>query len=136
MHIEKYSSDNFQTINSWAKSRNKEIIPLFLSENGFLVKDENEPILVVFVYFLLGVPVVQLDYFLSKPGISFWKLKKAWKTLFPFIKDYLNEIYKIGGPKYHLINCNIDSRLGKHLKNTDNLWIVTGENTKALSYII
>lgn len=136
MHVEKYKPEHFETINSWAKARNKEVCSVFLSENGFLVIDKNEPILVVFVYFFLGVPMVQLDYFISKPEISFWKLFKAWNVLFPFIKDYLNEIYKLGGPKYHLIKCNIDARLGKHLKNVDDDWIYTAENTSSLSYII
>lgn len=100
-------------IAGWAKRRKLQFCPALLSQQGFIVTNNNEPVLAVWVYTILGVPVIQLDNLISKPGTSAAKMRAYWLKLLSVIKDFINELDKLTGNKTLMIRCFIHKRLAK-----------------------
>ena len=89
MTIRQYTSDDFATVETWAKARGLTIIPQLLGKNGFLIEDEKGPIAVAFVYLTFDVPLAFIDNLFTRPGTSIKQCREAWAIFWRTVQDYL-----------------------------------------------
>jgi hypothetical protein len=103
MNIRAYTPDDFDTVASWAKARDMTLIPQLLSPNGFLVEDENGPLMVAFGYLMFDCPIVQIDNLLGRPLSNIKSIRKAWVIIQRAIIAWVKNINETGGFNYCLI---------------------------------
>ena len=107
-----YNNENhFEMITEWAKQRKMVFLPILLSKQGFIVTDNNEPVLAVWIYTILGVPIIQLDNLITKPRTNPVKVRKYWALMLEFIKNYISQLEQLSGNKIFMIRCFINKRL-------------------------
>jgi len=92
MTIRAYTPDDFATVEQWAKARNMALVPQLLSPNGFLVDDEEGPVMAAWVYLIYDCPRVSIDDFYGRPGASAGRLRKAWGVLQSAIFSFLSKL--------------------------------------------
>ena len=105
MNIRAYTPDDFDTVASWAKARDMTLIPQLLSPNGFLVEDENGPLMVAFGYLIFDCPIVQIDNLLGRPLSNIKSIRKALAIIQRAIIGWIKNINETGGFDYRLIRC-------------------------------
>lgn len=97
MTIRSYTSDDFAIIEQWAKARSMDIHPALLSPNGFLVEDDNGPLMVCFVYLVFDVPFVFMDNLWGRPGMTFKQGRAAWSMVWRTTRNFLANLKDCNG---------------------------------------
>jgi hypothetical protein len=97
MNIRAYTSDDFPTVEAWAKARDMVLIPQLLSPNGFLVEDEKGPLMTCWVYLVFDCPFVFIDNLYSRPNSSLKNSKAAWAMLWRTVKSFLSNLRNCNG---------------------------------------
>jgi len=97
MNIRAYTSDDFDTVSAWAQARDMTLIPQLLSPNGFLVEDDNGPLMVCWVYFVLDCSFVFIDHLVGRPNSSLKNSMKAWAILWRTVKLFLANLRDCNG---------------------------------------
>lgn len=125
MTIRAYTPDDFSTVEQWAKARNMVIVPQLLSPNGFLVEDEDGPLMVAFGYLLFDCPIVQIDHLLGRPGSDIRNIRKAWEAIQRAVIGWIENINKDCAMNYRLIRCFVapitaheSEKMGWHIDPT------------------
>ena len=103
MKIRAYEPADFATVEQWAKARNMALVPQLLSPNGFLVEDDEGPLMVAFGYLLFDCPIVQIDHLLGRPGASIGPIREAWETIQRTMIEWVKEVNARSGFNYCLI---------------------------------
>jgi len=115
-------NEHFDIIKSWADERKIELNECFLSQNGFLAVDLDDylvvtPKMVIFVYHILGVPIIQLDHLLSKPNMSIFESRKYWDALWKVVSDYISILQTNTNSKF-LVKAVLSKRLNNEIKRS------------------
>lgn len=92
MTIRAYTSDDFATVEQWAKARNMVLVPQLLSPNGFLVEDGEGPLAVAWVYLIYDCPRASIDDFYGRPGAAGMDLRRAWRMIESAIFSFLAKL--------------------------------------------
>jgi len=103
MKIRAYEPADFATVEQWAKARNMALVPQLLSPNGFLVEDDEGPLMVAFGYLLFDCPIVQIDHLLGRPGASIGPIREAWGMIQRTMIEWVKEVNTRSGFNYCLI---------------------------------
>jgi hypothetical protein len=103
MTIRAYTPDDFDTVAAWAQARDMTLIPQLLSPNGFLVEDDDGPLMVAFGYLMFDCPIVQIDNLLGRPLSNIKSIRKAWMMIQRSIIEWVKNINQTGGFNYFLI---------------------------------
>lgn len=126
MTIRAYTSDDFAIIEQWAKARSMDIHPALLSPNGFLVEDDNGPLMVAFGYLLFDCPIAQIDNLVGRPDANIRSIRKAWKIIQSAIIEWIQNINKDCGFNYRLLRCFVEpitahesQKMGWHINQTE-----------------
>lgn len=134
MTIRAYTPADFATVEQWAKARNMTIVPQLLSPNGFLVEDEQGPLLVAFGYLLFDCPVSQIDHLLGRPGADIRNIRKAWEMIQSAIIGWIREINAKCGFNYCLIRCFVAPITAKESKKMG--WHIDSTPLNCIRYVI
>lgn len=97
MTIRAYTPADFDTVAAWAKARDMALIPQLLSPNGFLVEDDDGPLMVCFVYLVFDCPFVFMDHLVSRPNSSLKASLKAWAMIWRTAKTFLSNLRDCNG---------------------------------------
>lgn len=124
--IRKFETEkDFETVNGWCLERKNRVLNAsLLPPTTYIASENDEDVFVVGVYFLLDVPIIMLDNFITNPNGNYWKMKRCWKIMFDFIKNLISNVEGLSGKKYSIIQCSADSRLVKMMNKLDKSWIV------------
>lgn len=122
--IRKFDKEkDLSTINEWHIKRNGRSANVgLLPPTCYIASVDEIDSLFVGVYFILDVPIIMLDNFISNPDVGFYKMSKSWIVLFDFIKNLISNVEKLSGREYSIIQCNINERLAKALERHDKDW--------------
>lgn len=97
MTIRSYTPADFSTVEQWAKARNMALIPQLLSPNGFIVEDEEGPLLVAWVYLTFDCPLAFVDHLLTRPSSSLKSSLKAWRIFWQTTLSFLSKLRDCNG---------------------------------------
>lgn len=137
MNIRAYTPDDFDTVAEWAKARDMQFHPAFLSKNGFIVTDDaGDPCAVSWVYLLFDVPIAMVDNFITRPNSSFKTSMAAWQIMWPTIKAFLTNLVDCeGNPlNYQFIRTHCITSLARFAKS--NGWHVSSTTSTQITYEI
>lgn len=136
MRIRAYTTEDFETINSWAKARGGNLVPHLIGNRGFLVEDEQGPCGVAFVYLMFEVPIATVDNFVTRPGQGMRKSLDIWAKIWRAIQDYLPELKDCNGQPlgYKTVRTFVRSPLAKYCKV--NGWKVSDTQSTQITYEI
>jgi hypothetical protein len=95
--IRAYTPADFDTVAAWAKARDMALIPQLLSPNGFLVEDDDGPLMVCFVYLVFDCPFVFMDHLISRPNSSLKASLKAWSIIWRTSKAFISNLRDCNG---------------------------------------
>ncbi len=116
---------DYDSVNEWCLSRKeKHLNTALIPPTTYIASENDEDILFICVYFILDVPIIMLDNFITNPNGNYWKMKRCWKIMFDFIKNLITNVEELSKRKYSVIQCTADSRLVKMLNKTDKSWII------------
>lgn len=116
---------DFDVVNGWCLSRKERVLNTnLLPPTTYIASENDEDILFIAVYFILDVPIIMLDNFITNPNGNYWKMKRCWKITFDFIKNLITNVEELSGRKYAVIQCTADSRLVKMMNKLDKSWII------------
>lgn len=125
MTIRSYTPADFPLVEQWAKARDMAIVPQLLSPNGFLVEDEQGPVMVAFVYLMFDCPIVQVDHLLGRPGTGIKAIRQAWEMIQRIIIGFVGRINEQGGYSYRVLRCFVtpitakeSGKMGWHIDAT------------------
>lgn len=118
MTIRAYTPDDFSTVEQWAKSRNMVIVPQLLSPNGFLVEDDEGPLMVAWVYLLFDCPVAMVDHLFTRPNTGLKASLLAWRKIWRTIRDFLENLKSCDGTRldYKIVRVFTRTPLSRFLK--------------------
>jgi hypothetical protein len=97
MNIRAYTTDDFDTVAAWAQARDMTLIPQLLSPNGFLVEDDNGPLMVCWVYLVFDCPFVFIDNLFSRPNSALKNSMEAWVMIWRTVKLFLANLIDCNG---------------------------------------
>ena len=134
MTIRAYTPSDFPIVEQWAKARNMVLIPQLLSKNGFLVEDEEGPLLVAFGYLLFDCPIVQIDHLLGRPNASIKPIRQAWLMIQRAIIEWIQNINKDCGFDYRVIRGFVEPRTA--IESEKMGWNVDQTSLNCIRYVI
>ena len=137
MNIRAYTPDDFDTVAEWAKARDMQFHPAFLSKNGFIVTDDaGDPCAASWVYLLFDVPIAMVDNFITRPNSSFKTSMAAWQIMWRTIKEFLTNLVDCeGNPlNYQFIRTHCIKRLAQFAKIDG--WNVSPTTSTQITYEI
>jgi hypothetical protein len=121
--------EDMPTLTAWAEERGCVLEPLLLSPHGFLAESKGSPVLAVWAYMLLDVPVIALDNLFSRPQTSAKVIRAALADVFRVIQDWMKRLNELGGVNYCVIRTFINSRLAIEAEKLG--WKTAGNYTQA-----
>lgn len=136
MNIRAYTPEDFDTVASWAKARDMTLIPQLLSPNGFLVEDENGPLMVCWVYFVLDCSFVFIDHLVGRPNSSLKNSMKAWAILWRTVKLFLSNLRDCNGNpiEYKLVRNYCRPELARLIKRDG--WNIADRTSIQVTYAL
>lgn len=134
MTIRAYTPDDFATVEQWAKARSMVLVPQLLSPNGFLVEDEEGPVMVAFAYLLFDCPIVQIDNLLGRPGTGIKAIREAWEMIQRVILGWIARINAQGGYSYCIIRCFVAPITAKESEKMG--WHIDPSPLNCIRYVI
>ena len=112
IEIVKYNEqEHLEIIKNWGKDRGLILIPALLSNYGYILKENGECKLAVWVYFFQDVPIVQLDHLCTNPNINPFKGIIYLNKMLNFIKVFLKEIEKLKNEKFLMIRVYVKKEM-------------------------
>lgn len=112
IEIIKYDQEeHFETVKSWGNDRGLTLIPSLLSDYGYILKENNEYKLAIWVYFFQDVPIVQLDHLCTNPSNNPFKGIIYLRRMLEFIKMFLKEIEKLNNKKFLMIRVYVKKEM-------------------------
>lgn len=128
--VRQIQPEDIPLVQEWAKRRGCTLeLP---SPHGFLAEHNGEPVLAVWGYMVLDVPVIALDNLFSRPRSSAKVIREALKDVLRVIQDWVARINEISGLKYRVIRTFINSRLAAEAEKLG--WKTAGNYTQATLY--
>jgi hypothetical protein len=127
--VRQVTLEDMPTLTAWAEDRGCTLEPLFLSPHGFLAESKGSPVLAVWAYMLLDVPVIALDNLFSRPQTSAKVIRRALADVFRVIQDWMKRLNELGGVNYCVIRTFINSRLAIEAEKLG--WKTAGNYTQA-----
>jgi hypothetical protein len=134
MKIRAYEPADLATVEQWAKARNMALVPQLLSPNGFLVEDDEGPLLVAFGYLIFDCPIVQIDHLLGRPGASIGPIRDAWGMIQRAIVGWIQGVNEQGGFSYRLIRGFVAPVTAKESEKMG--WHVDASPLSCIRYVI
>lgn len=127
-------TEDLPMIHEWAKAHSVEILEPLLSPYGFLAEDDGKPILAIWAYMILDVPVIQLDHLISAPGLKIRKVREAWEEMSACVIQWVKNLNDKGGLNYCLIRAFIGERIGNEAERSG--WEVNRQSTISIRHVI
>jgi len=136
MNIRAYTADDFPTVEAWAKARDMVLIPQLLSPNGFLVEDDNGPLMSCWVYLVFDCPFVFIDNLYSRPNSSLKNSMAAWAMLWRTVKSFLSNLRNCNGEpiEYKLVRNFCRPELARLIKRDG--WHIGERHTIQVTYAL
>lgn len=132
--VRQITAEDMPMIHEWAQAHGVEILEPLLSPYGFLAEDDGEPILAIWAYMILDVPVIQLDHLISAPGLKMSKVREAWEEMSACVVQWVKNLNAKGGLNYCLIRAFIGERIGNEAERAG--WEVNRQSTISIRYVI
>jgi hypothetical protein len=134
MNIRAYASDDFATVEQWAKARNIILIPQLLGKNGFIIEDEKGPVVVAFVYLTFDVPLAFIDNLFTRPGTSIKQCREAWPILWRTVQAFLSNLRDCQGEplNYNIVRIFCRSPLARFIGSD---WVTSAHDYKQAIFI-
>jgi|GEM_PF-1901395 len=112
--VRQVTPEDLPMIEGWAVAHRHRLIHALLSPHGFLCErhrgDEVTPVLTIWGFMMLDVPVIQLDYLYSAPGSTITDVRQAWKALQTTIRDWARILNEDSGLNYQLLRVFLNKR--------------------------
>ena len=128
--VRKVEPEDIPMIQEWAERRGCDLHPALLSPHGFLAEWRGKPVLALWGYMLLDVPVIALDHLFSRPRTSASVIRKAMAKLIEIVRDWIRRLNEMGGVDYRIIRTFINSRLSVEAERLG--WKPSGSYTQAI----
>lgn len=132
--VRQVTAEDLPMIHEWAKAHDVEILEPLLSPYGFLAEDDGKPILAIWAYMILDVPVIQLDHLISAPGLKIRKVREAWEEMAFCVIQWVKNLNDKGGLNYCLIRAFIGERIGNEAERSG--WEVNRQSTISIRHVI
>jgi hypothetical protein len=129
--VRSITPEDLPIVQAWASTRGCAIEPLFLSPHGFMAESDGAPIMAVWGYMLLDVPIIQLDNLIAEPGSTIQLLRKAWQRLEAVITDWVRGLNKLGGVRYHFVRAFLDPKVAR-----ETGWEVNETNLSCVRHVV
>ena len=124
--VRQVQAEDLPMIEQWAVAHGHQIIHALLSPHGFLcekyVGDEVTPMLVIWGFMMLDVPVIQLDFLYSAPGTKISEVRLAWEALQTTIRDWVRIINEDSGLHYQLLRVFLNKRVAQEAARAG--WVI------------
>lgn len=111
MTVRAVTAEDMPEICQWSDARGLHLVSSFLSPHGFLALDDGAPVLAVWAYMILDVPVIQLDHLCGCPGLSIQAVREAWQALMRVIAEWVKIINSQSGLNYNVLRCFCEGRM-------------------------
>jgi len=136
MNIRAYDSNDFPTVEAWARARDMQIIPQLLSPNGFLVEDDDGPLMVCFIYLVFDVPFVFMDNLWSRPNTSLNISRESWAMIWRTTKVFLGNLRDCKGEpiRYKFVRNFCRPELARLIKRDG--WLVADRSSVQVIYAL
>jgi len=103
IHVRQVTPQDMPMLRGWAERRGLELHDPLLSPYGFLATADDAPVMAVWAYMILDVPVIQLDHLLSAPGSNMAGIREAWSALSDAVAAWMRELNARSALGYCLI---------------------------------
>lgn len=130
--VRQIQPEDIPLVQEWAKARDCVLEPRLLSPHGFLAEHNGNPVLAVWGYMILDVPVIALDNLFSRPQTSAKVIRAAIKDTFRVIQYWISRMNQLSGLNYCVIRTFINSRLAAEAEKLG--WTTAGNYTQATLY--
>lgn len=118
--------EDLPMIGQWAEAHGHQLIPALLSPHGFLCERHEgsavTPVLAVWSFMMLDVPVIQLDYLYSAPGSTITDVRQAWQALQTTIRDWVRILNQDSGLNYRLLRVFLNRRVAREAAEAG--WVI------------
>ena len=128
--VRQVTADDMPTLQAWADRRGCVLEPALLSPHGFLAEKDGNPVIALWAYMLLDVPVIALDHLFSRPQTSAKVVRAALADIFRVVQDWMTRLNELGGVKYCVLRTFINSRLAVEAEKLG--WKTAGTYTQAI----
>jgi len=118
----------------WAKVHDCIICRDLLSPYGFIAELDGQPLLVIWAYMILDVPIIQLDGLLSAPGSSIHEVRQCWDALTKAVNTWIQEVNAKSGLNYCLIRAFVRERIGGEAVKLG--WHVDQNKALCIEYVV
>lgn len=132
--VRQITDEDMPMIHGWAEAHSVELLAPLLSPYGFLAEDDGKPILAIWAYMILDVPVIQLDHLVSAPGLRIDQVREAWEELSACVIQWVKNLNDKGGLNYCLIRAFIGERIGNEAERSG--WEVNRQSTISIRHVI
>lgn len=130
--VRQVQPEDIPMIQEWAERRGCVLEPVLLSPHGFLAEKDGVPVMAIWGYMMLDVPVITLDNLYSKPRTSIKVVRAAMADIFRVIQDWIKRLNELGGVNYCVIRTFINQRAAKEAQKLG--WKVTGNYAQTTIY--
>lgn len=124
--VRQVQPEDLPVVEAWAVAHEHRLIHALLSPHGFLCEkhagDAVTPVMAVWGFMMLDVPVIQLDFLYGAPGSSITEIRLAWAALQTTIRDWVRILNQDSGLQYQLLRVFLNKRVAQEAARAG--WVI------------